>query len=171
MSEKVLTIMIGDWASISTIEFPSGKWDILKTTAYPLNPIKALLNPKCRNLPFLGNIPDDLYWVDKPELNLTTGEATGRKIRILSADNFMNRDLVTASKIPAMVDWKLKYNSLEKERAMLFNELMQVLDHIDNVKMEDVKTREMIKLLDISKKAREKLYFASDYLKQMGGGQ
>jgi len=163
MSEKIRTMYIGDFVCVTTTDFPDTfPKGVTYVSEYPrFNPFKRSKS----NLPFMGNIKDDVMYVDIPELDVK-GNATKEKWRLIFMDNFANVNLEVAKNIPAIMSIQRKLENekaINQEMSIKFVEMLERFGY----KTEDERTRELIQGLDISKEAKRRLYSLVDYQQRM----
>jgi hypothetical protein len=163
MSEKIRTIYIGDFVCVTTTDFPDTFPDgVTYVSEYPrFNPLKRSKS----NLPFMGFIPDNVMYVDLPEIDVK-GNATKEKWRLMFMDNFANKSINLAKNIPAIVSLKRKFDgerAINDEMSIKFIEMLERFGY----KTKDERTRTLIDELNISKEAKRRLFSPTDY--QQGG--
>lgn len=156
MTVKRRTIFIGDWCCIAMGEFPKlFPLDVVYVNQFPR------YNPFKRSIPFLGNLQPDTVHIDLPELNIY-GNETGESIRLVFVDNFGNKNVDVASKIPALITTQRKLTNLEQDFDNLSLKYLELLKSF-SYKSEDVLNNEMLRSLNVSKEAKKRIYSMMDY--------
>jgi|APSaa5957512622_1039677.scaffolds.fasta_scaffold57377_1 hypothetical protein len=170
MGEKILTVWWGmHGVSITNSDFPrEGMYKgVTRITDYPMNPIKSIFARKRTNSPIAGNLPPEVFFDERPMIDPFTGEYKEKKIRLVFMDLFGNIDVKTGEQIPAIVSQQRKLANAEAVSNELALKLLNTWEHF-GYKMEDEKTKELLRTLNVSKEAKSKLFSIIDYNK---GGQ
>jgi len=155
MGEEILTDFIGDGCIQCVANYPDG-WPKGVTDVRPYPKWKFW----GKNIPFLGNIREDVTYVDKPIFDIY-GRATGKKKRYIFMDQLGNIDLKSAKNIPGIVDVKNKLESTElllDEMSLKFVETLERFGY----KMQDDRIKTLVDELELSKEAKKKLWSIID---------